>query len=95
MVERSGRHPVTHGRVFMAKVLAVICGVSSFFAIAAAASTGQDAKLLDVIGRGHSTTPQNLVLASVCFVVAIATCASAIRIRHGMGRPIFEPWHGW
>jgi hypothetical protein len=97
-VEPGTRHPVTHGRVVMAKVLAGICIVAFFIAIpalVAAVSRGEDSRLVGVIERSSSHTPQDLLLALGCFAIGLAAMSSAIRIRHGMGRPVFEPLHGW
>ena len=87
---------VSHGRVVLAKVLAAVCGVAYFFAIAAAASTGQENRKVPAL-EGHSSSidPQNLVFAAVCMCIGLAAMVTGIRIRHGMGRPIFEPWQHW
>ena len=86
---------VTHGRVVLTKLLAAVCGVAYCFAIAAAASTGEGLKMPAPEGRSSSIDPQNLVFAVVCFGIGVAAMVTAIRIRHRMGRPIFEPWQHW
>ena len=85
--------PYTPARVIATKVLAAISGLAYVFAIAAGASTG-DERRPDLNGRASITT-ENLVFASVCFVIGVMSTASAVRIRHRMGRPMFEPWRGW